>query len=165
MWGMPMNEQANIARAQTLLEDSAAARLEPSDPVLVELARQVYQARRDRSLLEGWDDLFGEPAWDMLLIMLIAAHENREVTATSACAAAGVPASTALRWLHRIEKRGIIVSKTDPHDHRRILVRISDTGLAQLNRYLRHIADGHLAFVRLTPDGAQAERPKHPAPA
>jgi hypothetical protein len=160
-----MDEQTSVTRAQTLLADRSATRLEPSDPVLVELARQIYQARRDRYLLADWNDMFGEPAWDMLLWLFIAAYEGRRVTAKIACAAAGVPASTALRWLHTLGKRGIVDWKTDTNDRRRSFVRISPAGLAELNRYLRYVADGHLAFIRVTPGGAQARVPKQAAPA
>jgi DNA-binding MarR family transcriptional regulator len=160
-----MDEEANATRAQDLLIAESATRLEPSDAVLVELARQIYQARCDRNLLADWNDLFGEPAWDMLLYLLIAAHEDRRVTASSACAAARVPPSTALRWLHTIGKRGIVEWEVDRDDHRRNFVRISAAGLAELNRYLRHIADGHLAFVKVIPGGAQARTPKQVTPA
>jgi hypothetical protein len=180
-----MDENANLARARTLLftatqltalardieldveAHSPATRLEPSDAVLVELARQIYQARRDRAILPDWSDLFGEPAWDMLLYLLIAAHEQRQVTATNACAAAGAPTSTALRWLHTMQKREIIVWETDPGDQRRSFVRISAAAFADLNRYLRHIANGHSAFTLLTPDASslQDRNPKQAAPA
>jgi DNA-binding MarR family transcriptional regulator len=172
---MSMDEKANLARARTLLftatqllalardieleaeAESSATRLEPSDAVLLELARQIYQARMDRTILPGWADLIGEPAWDMLLYLLIAEHEQRQVSASDACTASGAPNSTALRWLHTLEKRGIVVWESDPDDNRRSFVRISAAGFADLNRYLRHIANGHSAFTLLTP-GADAER-------
>jgi DNA-binding MarR family transcriptional regulator len=160
-----MDEQSNAARAQILLANDAAARLEPSDAVLLELARQIYQARRDRSLLADWQDLFGEPAWDMLLCLLIASHDGRQVTAKQACAAAGVPTSTALRWLHTLGDRGIVDWETDAKDRRRHFVSISAKGLEELNRYLRFVADGHLAFIRVTPSAAQARTEKQSAPA
>jgi hypothetical protein len=183
--GMPMDDKANLARARTLLftatqlralardieldaeTESTATRLEPSDAVLVELARQIYQARRDRTILPEWSDLIGEPAWDMLLYLQIAAHEQRQVTVTNACAAAGAPTSTALRWLHTLQKREIIVWETDPRDQRRSFVRISAAAFAELNRYLRHIANGHSAFTLLTPDAEnlQDRGPKQSAPA
>jgi DNA-binding MarR family transcriptional regulator len=146
----------NSARAQAAL--NAATRLEPNDAVLVELARQIYQARRERRLLTDWQDLFGEPAWDMLLDLYIAEHDGLRVTASNACAAADVPNSTALRWLHTLEQRGMIALDEDPADRRRSFVRLKPETMAQLNRYLRYTADGHLAFVKVTPAGARRHR-------
>ena len=132
-------------------------KLEPSDTVLVELARQIYSARRKRSVLPEWEELFGEPAWDMLLDLFIAAHENRDVSISSACLSAGVPSTTALRWLHILEEKGIVLRHEDPHDHRRNFVRISTAGFAEFSRYLRHIADGHSAFILLKPSHQTGE--------
>jgi hypothetical protein len=136
--------------------DAGVAKLEPSDSVLVELARQIYGARRKRSVLTEWAEFFGEPAWDLMLDLFIAAHEGRDVSISSACIAAEVPKTTALRWLNVLEKEGIIVRDGDRHDHRRSMVRISTKAFAEIARYLRHIADGHSAFVLLKP-GSRAE--------
>ena len=140
-------------------KDRAPARLEPNDSVLVELARQIYRARRERTLLREWADLFGEPAWDIVIDLYIAAHENRDVSVSSACIGAAVPSTTALRWLRVLEDRGIAVRDEDPVDHRRTFVRLSAAAFAELNRYFRHIADGHAAFVMLSPErkGAEAD--------
>src|SRR5688572_17554761 len=108
--------------------DETVTKLEPNDAVLVELARQIYSARRKRSLLNDWSELFGEPAWDMLLDLFIAAHDNRDVSISSACHAAGVPETTALRWLHVLNEKGLLVRHADPEDHRRTFVRISSNG-------------------------------------
>jgi DNA-binding MarR family transcriptional regulator len=125
--------------------------LEPSDAVIVELARQIYHARQQRSQIESCADLFGEPAWDMLLELFIATHEQRDVPVTRACLASGVPNSTALRVLAVLQERGIVVKQADPHDRRRAFVRLSPTGLAEFNGYFRAIADAHAAFVTLRP--------------
>src|SRR5688500_844664 len=125
--GASMGQFANQERARTLLYTATQlmalahdleneregtpgeiTKLEPNDSVLVELARQIYSARRKRSVLTEWDELFGEPAWDMLLDLFIAAHENRGVSVTSACLASSVPETTALRWLQLLENKGLV---------------------------------------------------------
>jgi len=137
-------------------EKQTARRFEPSDGVIVELARQIYQARTQRPRITSCADLFGEPAWDILLELFIAAHEDRKVTVTSVCLASKAPISTAKRTLGELQRRGIVLKDTDGQDRRRVFVRLSSRGLAELNRYFRAIADSHAAFVTLRPSG-QAE--------
>jgi hypothetical protein len=62
----------------------STSKLEPNDAFLVELARQMYHARRERSVLDRWEDLFGEPAWDLLLDLYVATHEGRMGSVSSA---------------------------------------------------------------------------------
>jgi hypothetical protein len=137
-------------------DKDAIVNLEPKDSILVELARQIYSARRKRSVVTEWEELFGEPAWDLILHLFIAAHESRDVSVSSACLGAGVPTTTALRWLNVLEEKGMVLREEDPRDHRRGLVRISTTGSSQVGRYLRQIADGYSAFVLLKPGSKSA---------
>jgi hypothetical protein len=70
-----------------------------------------------------------------------------------------VPDTTALRWLRVLEERQIVEREEDPNDHRRMLVHLSVSAFLEMNRYLRHIVDGHSAFVMLTPSGRAKEQP------
>jgi len=54
------------------------------------LARHTYRRRRSRILFFE-ESLFGEPAWDLLLDLFIAAKERKRVPVTSACIGAAVP--------------------------------------------------------------------------
>ena len=50
-------------------------------PMWCELARQTYDDRRRRTKIFKSEDLFGEPAWDILLDLFIAAkmrHQHKE---------------------------------------------------------------------------------------
>jgi len=142
---------AHDLEAETVDEDQACHRFAPSDAILIELARQIYDARRQRFALKSCHDLFGEPAWDMLLDLFIAAHENRDVSVTSACLGSGVPPSTALRSLAVLQERGIIIREDDARDGRRTFVRISAAGFTEFSRYFRRIAHAHAAFATLKP--------------
>jgi DNA-binding MarR family transcriptional regulator len=93
----------------------------------------ILKARRQRADILG-SDLFADPAWDMLL-ELYAAHLGQfELSVTSVCLGSGVPASTALRWMGEMEKRGLLDRRPDPMDGRRVLVRMSDTGRARMDQ-------------------------------
>ena len=94
---------------------------------LADLARRFYSQRRRRSrhLPAG---LFGEPAWDILLDLFIAAEEGRRIPVTSACIAADVPATTGLRWLQVLENSALVERRADPADGRRTHVALTVAG-------------------------------------
>ena len=98
-------------------------------------ARRLYRDRRARGPLFGDENLFGEPAWDLLLDLFIAAKERKRVPVTSACIGAAVPTTTALRWLTLLEERGLILREADPTDARRIFVRLSADAYARMVSY------------------------------
>jgi hypothetical protein len=70
-------------------------------------------------------ELFGEPAWDILLDLFISAKQGKRVSVSSACIGAAVPTTTALRWLAVLESRGHIVREDDPADARRAFLHLS----------------------------------------
>lgn len=110
--------------SETLPESRPAAR-----------AIDLYGNRRRRVKLFG-ADLFGEPAWDILLDLYIATETGKQISVTSACIGAAVPLTTALRWLTMLEARRLIVRENDDRDARRSYVRLSDLGRELMDRYL-----------------------------
>lgn len=79
--------------------------------------------------------LFGDPAWDMLLDLTAAHGEGRQVSVTSLCIAAGVPATTALRWITQMVQSGLFVRVPDPADRRRAFIALSEKALAAMAGY------------------------------
>jgi CheY-like chemotaxis protein len=67
----------------------------------------------------GAGELFGDPAWEMLLDLLLARIESRQVSVSSACIASGAPMSTALRLVRRLVSSDVLVRVPDEHDRRR----------------------------------------------
>ena len=104
-------------------------------PVWVELARQTYDDRRRRNKIFHSEELFGEPAWDILLDLFIAAKERRRVSVTSACIGSAVPSTTALRWISILERQGLLTREADPGDARRVYVRLSPAGYEAMLEY------------------------------
>lgn len=108
----------------------AAARPAIPAPALA-MAREIYAGRRRRERFLA-ADLFGEPTWDILLDLFIAAAETRRVPTTSACIGANVPPTTALRWLRILEARGLVEREDDGRDGRRTFVCLTARGLAAM---------------------------------
>ena len=67
--------------------------------------------------------LFRDPAWDMLLELYVAHEQGRDISISSLCYASGVPASTALRHVQRLEEHGLVEREGDRSDNRRLFVR------------------------------------------
>ena len=97
-------------------------------------ARAEYDKRRKRAkhFPQG---LFGEPAWDMLLDLFVSCQNGTEISVTSACIAAYVPATTALRWLQNLELTGFVERFADAKDKRRYIVRLTEVGYSSMCSY------------------------------
>lgn len=83
-------------------------------------------------------DIFGEPAWDMLL--LLGGEGPQPVSALSV--AGGTPATTGLRWIARLQRAGLIERIDDPEDRRRRWMRLSSAGRAALTGYFGRVENG-----------------------
>jgi DNA-binding MarR family transcriptional regulator len=102
--------------------------------VSAEMVRTVIRARRLRSRYFE-EDMFADPAWDMLLDLLQAEITQLRVPVSSLCIAASVPATTALRWLKTMTQQGIFVRRADPHDGRRVFVELAPKASQAMRRY------------------------------
>lgn len=157
----PRESGPSIAERDLIVHDQPSP---VDDRIEIAIARQLYTLRRRRVSLLGDQDLFGEPAWDVLLDLYIAAQQGKRVPVTSACIGAAVPPTTALRWLNQLEQRGLIEREHDPRDARRTYVRLSAMAESRLGDWLRLFAATMAATLACEP--VQAERrPKAEAPA
>lgn len=124
--------------ANTAITGEAFGNGAPSLPLL---ARTLYKARRAREDIAPEKDLFQDPAWDILLDLYIAHSEDKFISVTSASLAAGVPLTTALRWVWHLEQLHLITRQVDPNDRRRSFVTLTDTGLVMVERALNDFND------------------------
>lgn len=97
--------------------------------------RAMIRARRMRDQYFG-GELFADPAWDMLLDLLLARIERRTVAVSSLCIAAAVPPTTALRWIKRLTDEGVFVRTADPRDGRRVFIDLSDAAADAMANYI-----------------------------
>jgi len=112
--------------------------------VSLDTVRQVIRARRLRARFFD-EELFADPAWDMLLDLLQAEIAQHRVPVSSLCIAAAVPATTALRWIKTMTDAGLFKRRADPHDGRRVFVELSPTASESMRRYFGEV--GHIAMV------------------
>lgn len=112
-----------------------AARPPLPDPRLV---RRIIRQRQLRArFFDG--DLFGDPAWDMLLDLTAARAEHSRVSVTSLCIASGVPPTTALRWIGQMTEAGLFERVEDDSDRRRAFITLTDRAADAMARYFAEL--------------------------
>jgi len=99
------------------------------------MARASYARRRKRAKIFGDSELFGEPAWDILLDLYIAQAEGNPVSVSSACIGSAAPPTTGLRWLGVLADHDLVQREHDPDDQRRVLVRLTEKALTAMDEY------------------------------
>ena len=85
------------------------------DAVSTDFIRALLRNEAKRRKLGG-GLLFGDPAWDMLLDLLLAKLEGRTVSVSSACIASGAPTTTALRLINRLIEENVLYRVQDERD-------------------------------------------------
>lgn len=107
---------------------------DPTAPVDATLVRDTIRGRRMRAAHFA-EELFADPAWDMLLDLFAADLEGRRVSVSSLCIAAAVPGTTALRWIGSMLDAGLFERYADPADRRRAFISLSDTARSGMAAY------------------------------
>ncbi|MEE9432619.1 MAG: MarR family winged helix-turn-helix transcriptional regulator [Sphingorhabdus sp.] len=105
-------------------------------------AKDIQNLIRLRRMRETFfdADLFADPAWDILLDLMAARMDGKNVSVSSLCIAAAVPATTALRWITGMTQNGMLIRQLDPDDARRVFIELSPDTVQRLERYLTEIS-------------------------
>jgi len=112
---------------------------------LQRLAGGIYDARRKRDkILSG--ELFGEPAWDMLLALYCFPGRGEALAVTGLSYAANVAESTGHRIQAELARSGLIERTRDRSDKRRQFVALTVKGRALLERYLGSLLSSDRSF-------------------
>ena len=98
--------------------------------------------RRERRTKFFPDDLFADPAWDILLNLSLAELQQRRMSVSSLCFCVGVPQTTALRWIKSMTDNGWVIRTDDPLDARRKFLHLSDFASSTMLEYLSGIEIG-----------------------
>lgn len=121
-------------------EDGSARLVRASRPPLPDprLVRRIIRQRQLRArFFDG--DLFGDPAWDMLLDLTAARAEHTRVSVTSLCIASGVPPTTALRWIGQMTDAGLLERVEDETDRRRAFIALTEKAADGMARYFAEL--------------------------
>jgi DNA-binding MarR family transcriptional regulator len=153
-----------LARIDALLEELRNATLPPADSKLNQsvfhfetnaavntrnirpplpdprLLRRIIRQRQLREKYFG-NELFGDPAWDMLLDLAAAREEHVRVSITSLCIASGVAPTTALRWISQMTAMGLLLRIDDENDRRRAFVTLTDKAANMIAEYFFELGE------------------------
>lgn len=115
----------------TLLADKAT--FEGGDRKMLAI-RLLEERRARRDFLP--EELFHEPAWDMLLALYVAHVDRRTLNVKTLVACAEAPVTTSQRWIDHLAKLKLVDRVIDPMDRRRVEVSLNDAGVDAVGRYL-----------------------------
>lgn len=127
-------------------QENDTARSQPnssrrSQKSILRAANLTYRLRRRRSNIFHKYDLFGEPAWDILLDLFIADLKGLSLSVTDACIGSAVPNTTALRWIGVLQESGLLTRSGDPRDARRAHLSLTETGHKLMLTYIEDAMD------------------------
>jgi DNA-binding response OmpR family regulator len=104
------------------------------------LVKKLIRAEYARARAIG-GKILGDPAWNILLDLLLASLEGRRVAVSSACIVAGVATTTALRLVNRMVDDGVLIRLPDDNDGRRHFLAIAPEVEDALKNYLLDLAN------------------------
>ena len=102
------------------------------------MLQRMLEARRARARFLP-DGLFADPAWDILLDLLMTQLDGQRVTVGNLCIASNVPPTTALRWIKVLEVKGLVNRHVDPLDSRRFFIELTKKAELALSNYFAAI--------------------------
>jgi hypothetical protein len=137
------DEVSRIAGTLARLATDSAVSTEPFSEeelanISAETVRSVIRARRLRAHYFS-EDLFFDPAWDILLDLLASEISQHRVSVSNACVASGVPATTALRWISLLARKKMVVRHADQMDGRRVFLELAPETSLALRQYFAEL--------------------------
>lgn len=96
----------------------------------------IIAMRRNRDRIFG-ADLFGEPAWDILLNLMVARFDECGMAVDVLAEAIGHPESTTLRFVEAMSADRLLEHDNQPVDPRKGIVRLSDDAAKAMLAFFR----------------------------
>lgn len=109
---------------------------EPSYADLQALGTKIIKSLQSRSDFIN-RQLLNEASWSILLDLAVAHLKGERVATSSACAAAQIPLSTALRHVNQLIEAGWIKRVGDPRDKRRTFLELQPRFVDVMTNYLK----------------------------
>lgn len=110
---------------------------------LVARARRWHRERLER-LRFFPAQMFGEPAWDILLALYFS-ERIEDVTVTRLTEYARVPMTSLLRWIEHLEQADFVHSKRRTTDRRIHIICLSEKGRSTMDRFFETLSDAAYA--------------------
>jgi DNA-binding MarR family transcriptional regulator len=126
----PKSVHSSSARPVTLTEDHLVS---------------VLLVRRARNAIIG-ENLFSDPAWDILLELYAAKLGRRDVSLAELATAIGIPSSTSNRWVAALEERALLEPTVGAGEPSSRKYRLTAKGAERMERLASHWAS---AFVSI----------------
>lgn len=127
--------------------------------VSVESVRSLIRGRRLRNRYFA-EDLFADPAWDILLHLFLSELLQVPVPVSTLCMAAAVPPTTALRWVTSMTEQALVRRQADPHDGRRVFVELTPETSLALRRYFTELGDPEVGLEKPVRERASFNGPR-----
>lgn len=129
------DDSSSLMRPDNPLGGQAPGRVTPHAEDLLAMAESISSSRtRRKHFLAA--DLFGEPAWEMLLALYRADVMGYRMTVSNLCRASDAPSTTALRWIERLEELGMVMRRKNPLDQRVVFIEFTAETRDQMQNYL-----------------------------
>lgn len=123
------------------LSDLPSAKSDSTDRgKLVSRARTMLTARRLRERHFN-RIMFGEPAWDILLMLYLSEQSSGRLTMSRLAVWVETPLTTVVRWVNFLEEQGLVERRAHPTDRRTLFINLSEQGRAALDSYFGAITD------------------------
>lgn len=139
--GMLLKKELPSAQPGALLNPATAVGRgsNPEDrAILTAKARAIFAERKRRSKHFN-PDMFGEPAWDILLALYITDFAGGRQSIGKLVSWIGEPQTTVLRWINFLENEQLISRGTHPRDRRTVIVDITQKGRQKLDEYFSEL--------------------------
>jgi hypothetical protein len=113
-----------------------AAKIDP--PAAIDMHAAALRLQSFLRALPGrmHSDAFGDAALMILLDLFVAEQERRRLPIKSVCIGSGVPQSTALRYIERLEAAALIRRHANPADRRSAHIALTDAAIVNLRAVL-----------------------------
>ena len=106
-----------------------------SEDELASLARIIFHSRRTRAR-HFKRAMFGEPAWDVLLLLYAADRSGSRQTLTKLAGSIEAPLSTVNRWIGYLEREQLVQREPHPTDRRVVFIGLLPKGRQSMTEYL-----------------------------
>lgn len=83
--------------------------------------------------------MFGEPGWDILLLLYVSEHAGRRQTIRRLADRINTPVTSAQRWIRYLEKEDLVEREPHPEDQRMMYVTLLDPARAMIEDYFSSI--------------------------